>query len=179
MDLSYSMKDDLENVKSLGTDLMNEMRRITSDFRIGRNFEKINNFHLCKSWQFYSSLRTCEIRRLGFSSFFLRGLILLSHGEWFFCLLVPLLLWKRKKESLSCVWLFVTLWTVARQASLSWNFPGKNTGVSFHSLLQGIFLTQGWNLDLMDCRQILYHLSPQGSPFYWLPCYLTHITPHR
>ena len=41
MDLSYSMKDDLENVKSLGTDLMNEMRRITSDFRIGRNFEKI------------------------------------------------------------------------------------------------------------------------------------------
>ena len=36
MDLSYSMKDDLENVKSLGTDLMSEMRRITSDFRIGR-----------------------------------------------------------------------------------------------------------------------------------------------
>ncbi|KAM5235739.1 integrin beta-1 isoform 1-T1 [Ctenodactylus gundi] len=35
MDLSYSMKDDLENVKSLGTDLMNEMRRITSDFQIG------------------------------------------------------------------------------------------------------------------------------------------------
>lgn len=52
MDLSYSMKDDLENVKSLGTDLMNEMRRITSDFRIGRNIEKINNFHLYKSWKF-------------------------------------------------------------------------------------------------------------------------------
>lgn len=41
MDLSYSMKDDLENVKSLGTDLMNEMRRITSDFRIGKNIKKI------------------------------------------------------------------------------------------------------------------------------------------
>ena len=80
MDLSYSMKDDLENVKSLGTDLMNEMRRITSDFRIGRNFEKINNFHFCKSWQFYPSLHKCEIRRLGFSFFFLRGLIFLSHG---------------------------------------------------------------------------------------------------
>uniref|UniRef100_A0A2K6ELV9 Integrin beta n=1 Tax=Propithecus coquereli TaxID=379532 RepID=A0A2K6ELV9_PROCO len=38
MDLSYSMKDDLENVKSLGTDLMNEMRRITSDFRIGLTY---------------------------------------------------------------------------------------------------------------------------------------------
>ncbi|XP_075443846.1 integrin beta-1 isoform X3 [Ascaphus truei] len=35
MDLSYSMKDDLENVKSLGTALMREMKKITSDFRIG------------------------------------------------------------------------------------------------------------------------------------------------
>ena len=33
-----------------------------------------------------------------------------------------------------------------------------------HSLLQGIFLTQGLNLDLPHCRQILYHLSQQGSP---------------
>ena len=24
-----------------------------------------------------------------------------------------------------------------------WDFPGKNTGVGFHFLLQGIFLTQG------------------------------------
>lgn len=29
------MKDDLENVKNLGTDLMREMQGITSDFRIG------------------------------------------------------------------------------------------------------------------------------------------------
>uniref|UniRef100_A0A7N6A0Y5 Integrin beta n=1 Tax=Anabas testudineus TaxID=64144 RepID=A0A7N6A0Y5_ANATE len=35
MDLSYSMKDDLENVKNLGTSLMLEMQKITSDFRIG------------------------------------------------------------------------------------------------------------------------------------------------
>ncbi|XP_030631798.1 integrin beta-1-like [Chanos chanos] len=35
MDLSFSMKDDLENVKNLGTDLMREMQSITSDFRIG------------------------------------------------------------------------------------------------------------------------------------------------
>ncbi|KAB5535633.1 hypothetical protein PHYPO_G00120130 [Pangasianodon hypophthalmus] len=35
MDLSYSMKDDLENVKNLGTDLMREMQSVTSDFRIG------------------------------------------------------------------------------------------------------------------------------------------------
>ena len=30
-----------------------------------------------------------------------------------------------------------------------------------HFLLQGIFLTQGWNLGLLYCRQTLYHLSPQ------------------
>ena len=26
-----------------------------------------------------------------------------------------------------------------------WNSLGKNTGVGRHALLQGIFLTQGWN----------------------------------
>uniref|UniRef100_A0A8C7X4M5 Integrin beta n=1 Tax=Oryzias sinensis TaxID=183150 RepID=A0A8C7X4M5_9TELE len=35
MDLSFSMADDLENVKNLGTSLMSEMSKITSDFRIG------------------------------------------------------------------------------------------------------------------------------------------------
>ena len=39
---------------------------------------------------------------------------------------------------------------------------GKNTGVGNHSLLQGIFLTQGLNLDFLHCRQIIYHLSHQG-----------------
>ena len=33
-----------------------------------------------------------------------------------------------------------------------------------HSLLQGIFPTQGLNQELLHCRQILYHLSHQGSP---------------
>ena len=42
--------------------------------------------------------------------------------------------------------------------------PGKNTGVDSHSLLQGIFPTQGSNLGLLPCRQILYHLSHQGNP---------------
>ena len=44
-------------------------------------------------------------------------------------------------------------------------FSGKNTGVGCHFLLQGIFLTQGLNPGLPHCRQILYHLSHQGSPF--------------
>ena len=41
----------------------------------------------------------------------------------------------------------------------------KNTGAGCHSLLQGVFLTQGLNLGLPHCRQILYHLSHQGSPY--------------
>ena len=40
---------------------------------------------------------------------------------------------------------------------------GKNTGVSSHSLLQGICLTQGSNLGFLHCRRILYHVSHQGS----------------
>ena len=31
-----------------------------------------------------------------------------------------------------------------------WKSPGKNTGVGGHSLLQGIFLTQEWNLGLLN-----------------------------
>ena len=45
-----------------------------------------------------------------------------------------------------------------------WDSPGKNTGVSCHSLLQGIFLIQASNLGLLDYRQVLYHLKHQGSP---------------
>ena len=30
-----------------------------------------------------------------------------------------------------------------------WDFPGKNTGMGCHFLLQGIFLTQGSNLSLL------------------------------
>ena len=37
-----------------------------------------------------------------------------------------------------------------------WNFPGKDTGVGGHFLLQVIFLAQGSNPVLLLCRQILY-----------------------
>ena len=54
---------------------------------------------------------------------------------------------------LSCfsfVWLFATQWTIAPQDPLSRDSPGKNTGVSSHFLLQGIFLTQRWNPHFMS-----------------------------
>ena len=43
--------------------------------------------------------------------------------------------------------------------------PGKNTGAGGHSLLQEIVLAQKLNPGLLNCRQILYHLSHQRSPF--------------
>ena len=49
-----------------------------------------------------------------------------------------------------------------------WNSPGKNAGAGCHSFLQGIFPTKGSKPDLPHYRQILYHLSHQGSPeIYW------------
>ena len=45
------------------------------------------------------------------------------------------------------------------QAPLSMEFSSKNTGMDYHSILQGIFPTQGSNPGLLYCRQILYHLN--------------------
>ena len=52
-----------------------------------------------------------------------------------------------------------------------WNSPGQNTRVGSHSLLQGIFPTQGLKRGLPHCRQILYQLSHKGSPriLEWQP----------
>ena len=50
----------------------------------------------------------------------------------------------------------MTPWTVAHQAPLSMEFSSKNTGAGCHSLLQGIFPTQGSNPGLLHCRRILY-----------------------
>ena len=44
-----------------------------------------------------------------------------------------------------------------------WDSLGRNTGVDWHALLQGIFPTQASNMGFLHCRKILYHLSHQGS----------------
>ena len=53
-------------------------------------------------------------------------------------------------------------------SSVHGDSPGKNTLVGSHSLLQGIFPTEELNPGLLHCRQILYHLSHQGSPNFSL-----------
>ena len=79
-------------------------------------------------------------------------------------------LWAPKVEVLvvssvlSHIWLFETPRTVSRQALLSMEFSRQVYWSVLHSLLQGIFLTQGLNSGLLNCTQILYHLSHQGNP---------------
>ena len=48
--------------------------------------------------------------------------------------------------------------------------PGKSSGVGCHALLQGLFLTQGWNLHLLHWQADSLPLSPQGSP----PAHIRH-----
>ena len=62
-----------------------------------------------------------------------------------------------------------TLWPQGLQPTrplCPWDSPGQDTGVSCHALLPRIFPTQGSNPGLLHCRQILYCLSHQGSPFF-------------
>ena len=71
-----------------------------------------------------------------------------------------------KSQSVSCSIVSYSLRPHGLQLTrllCSWDSPGKNTGMDCHSLVLGIFLTQGSNLDLLHFRQILYHLSHQGS----------------
>ena len=63
----------------------------------------------------------------------------------------------------SHVQLYMTPWTVARQAPLSMEFSRQEywSELPFHS--PAIFPTQESNPGLLDCKQILYYLSHTGS----------------
>ena len=66
-------------------------------------------------------------------------------------------------RSLSQVWLFATLWTVAPQAPLSMGFFRQEywSGSSFPS--PGDLSDQGLNLHLLNCRWILYHWATEET----------------
>ena len=86
------------------------------------------------------------------------GLGKIEDMDWQFVVTVQLL---------NHVQLFVTLWTVARQAPHSWGSPGRNIGMGCHALLQGIFPTQGLNPHFyVSCigRWVLLPLAPPGKP---------------
>ena len=59
----------------------------------------------------------------------------------------------------SYVRLFESLWTTARQAPLSMGLPRQEYWSGLPFPFPGIFPTQGRNMHLLHCGQILYHLS--------------------
>ena len=69
------------------------------------------------------------------------------------------------KPSIYCCYLVAKLWPTLCDpmdccptgSSVQGDFPGKNTGLGCHFLLQGIFWTQRSNPGLLPGRQILYH----------------------
>ena len=73
----------------------------------------------------------------------------------------------------------MTSWTVAYQAPLPLDFPGKNTGMDCHFLLQGIFLTQGSNpslLCLLNWQADSLPLHHLGGPYrYATVCLSVHL----
>ena len=75
--------------------------------------------------------------------------------------------------------LFVTPWTVVHQSVLPWDFPGKNTGVGCHFLLQGIFLTQGSNPCLLRLLHWQAASSPLAPPICTVVLFTFHKMPQR
>ena len=70
----------------------------------------------------------------------------------------------RKCELLSRVQLFATPWTAAHQAPLSMELSRQEYWSGFLFPSPGDHPDLGSNPGLWHCRQILYHLSLQGSP---------------
>ena len=65
---------------------------------------------------------------------------------------------------LSRVWLFSTLWTIARQTPLSMGFSRQEYWSGLPCPPPGFFPTQGSNPGLFHCRQILYHWATREVP---------------
>ena len=83
--------------------------------------------------------------------------------------------WLKKKKILRCYWHHALFWLTCYALSYitsgvfdpvrpcrlqltrllcPWDFPGKNTGVDCHALLQGIFPTKGSNSGLLNWKWI-------------------------
>ena len=78
-------------------------------------------------------------------------------------------------QLLSYTRLFATPWTVTTRLFCPWDFPGKNTGVDWYFLLQGIFPTQGSNPNLLPLRQWQAGSLPVGhvgSPIHCLQTFI-------
>ena len=88
----------------------------------------------------------------------------------------PLFLTLFPYKPLQCIWCLVAQSCLTLCNPMDCSPPGSSVHgilqariLAWVAILQGIFLTQGSNPGLLHCRQILYHLSHQGSPLLlWL-----------
>ena len=67
-------------------------------------------------------------------------------------------------QSLSCIQLFATPWTIGCQTPLSMGFSRQEYGVGCHFLLQGTFPSQGSNLCFLHWQVVSLPPSHVGSP---------------
>ena len=125
------------------------------------SFKDIDN----KDRKQFSAIRECFLKKKHKTKL---EVVTLKTGELSFWTALPYLRVRRDLRSqpavlcanvLSHVLLFTTLWTVANHAPLFMDFPGKNTGVGCHFLLQGIFKKSAVVLRCM------YH---SGRSCHWL-----------
>ena len=73
--------------------------------------------------------------------------------------------WQWKWKSLSCVWLFVSPWTIYSP----WNSPGQNTGVGSRSLLQGESAEpRGWTQVSHIEGRFLTSWATKEAQEYWV-----------
>ena len=126
--------------------------------------QRINGIDMTPSLSFYLEYR-CDCWSWGSHLGVLREKIkrvmmrptLISLWNWMSCVL----------SCFSRVQLFATLQTVASRLLCPWDSLGKNPGVGCHSLLQGIFLTQGSNphlLCLLHLQEGSLQLAPPEKP---------------
>ena len=98
-----------------------------------------------------------------------QGGIPLMASPWVYCLYLAFhIYFLYESESHSVV--SDTLWPHGLYSP--WNSPGQNTEMCSHSLLQRIFSTQELNWGLLHCRRILYQLSYQRSPIFFIYVYI-------
>jgi len=55
---------------------------------------------------------------------------------------------------------FATPWAAGHRLLCPWEFPGKNTRVGCHFLVQGIFLTQEWKLHFLNWQVDTWEAPP-------------------
>ena len=109
-------------------------RHELSDLQNHLSFMELENRNIWKIWiEEYWQNYICKLDLLAVLS---RKDVLITHT--FVCVL----------SHFDCFQLFAILWIEVSQVPLSVEFPGTNTGVGCHALLQEIFPTQGSNPSL-------------------------------